>query len=205
MAGDCDCAREIGEGVTCDDVVEVGHVVHKDGGTCEVCDGVEGVCVTCEGVLQARVVCREREVMSGALRSGTVRDEEYRREVEMLTRRGEGEEEATVGPSSDLVGVLLSPREVLPPCLPASLVTTPPCSMEFLDSLLVSDLLAAVPVPFLLPLLPLSPLRRKSHTCSFSPSSSPTVTLSHPNTSPEVKGSLLKMSEGSQLLRGSWR
>lgn len=117
----------------------------------------------------------------------------------MLTRRGEGEEVATG--SSHLVGVLLSPREVLPPCL----VTTPPCSMEFLDSLLASDLLAAVPVPVLLPLLPLSLLRRKSHTCSVSPSSSPTVTLSHPNTSPEVKGSLLQMSKGSQLLRGSWR
>lgn len=69
-AGDCDCAREIGEGVTCDDEVEVG--------TCEVCDGVEGMCVTCEGtegVLQARVVCRDRQVISDALRFGTVRGE----------------------------------------------------------------------------------------------------------------------------------
>lgn len=74
-AGDCDCAREIGEGVTFDDEVEVGIC---EVGTCKVCDGAEGVCVTCEGtegVLQARVVCRDRQVISDALRLGRVRGE----------------------------------------------------------------------------------------------------------------------------------
>ena len=103
--------------------------------------------------------------------------------------------------SCDLA-VLLGPRAGLP--------TTTGISSEFLRDLLSVFVTRFPTVPVLLLFLPLSPPRRKSQTCSSSSlSSPPTVTLSHPTTGSEVKGSLLgglawsKWSSGKKGARSS--
>ena len=121
-----------------------------------------------------------------------------RRLVGMATRRGEGgevvrEAQASSGPAH------LSCDPTTPLLLLAGLPTTTGTSVGVPSGLLTVSFFLFPPVPPFLSLLPLSPLRRKSQTCSLSPSSPPTVTLSHPTTVSGVTGSPLTISDGVWL------
>ena len=178
---------DVGEGVICEGV----------DGACVMSDCVEDANTTFEDAVEGLVgrfseICESEEVTGvscddwKAVKVGGVE----RRLVEMEIQRGEGGDRGKGGD-----GIPLPPCELPTLSLLPALPTTTGVTLRGLAE--VSDFFTTAPVPGLLALFPLSPLRRKSHTCSSSPP--PTVTHSHPNTSPDAEGLLPQVSMWSCL------